>query len=638
VTPRSPIKSAVLTDITNTADLLRYAAKAQAAYLKDTRKIDFQDLATATGMTKSAFSGVLNDSSDARREAISNRLHEIDGAVFAFDSDFATRTGGLVALAARLRGYKDEATSVGKLPPVWVSELVDKNFEKPIGFLLQASALLSAFRGARSDQALGNVVDYHQAGLQKVVYPLLMVGAGAPAAHSIDALIVIGALARHRQVFEGVRGQHGARDTLRDTLAESPLGFRVWRAITSVVQAVANAGEPLTPHDSIGGWVKARLQSDSETLRKRSLYPARSLDLELAIAVPIVWTTGRDWATEILERRAHDPKVNLRERGTAAMGIWERALSYSEPLRSTKKMEATAEITKVIGELEQEGMGNDPRPFDSAPPGGREWLISTLRHLIAQDQKVAQTWPDDAKKHPCVRVVAAGSARLRVDPSVPDAVKAATVFLFDQALLQNAGVYRRKAIDTLRGAGLAGATARALISILDRADEPWLRCRALFALGFLQDRDDSVQTALKDAVLKALSSTEQHIAHGSLTRDVISELHAAIFAIGDCYGSAGQERYARYMRGQIDEPLWKFVNQHQEEEFFPVSRAAAYLLTVTPQLDDQNDDRKLLRQLEQTHPDAVTKQACAWALSMRFATDSEGKDAVRPLHLAPPPS
>ncbi|MFI5931836.1 hypothetical protein [Actinoplanes sp. NPDC051494] len=629
--PKS-VKAVALTDITNATDLLRYAAKTQAIYLKTQHGIDFNELGAAMGLSKASFAGVLNDQSDK----ITNKLHDLDGAVFAFDPAFAARTGGLVALAARLRGYKDKSTAVGNLPAGWVSELLEKDFEKPIGFLMQASALLSAFMGAKSDRARSAVVAHHQLDLDKVVYPLLLIGAGAPAPHSIDALIVLGALARHPQAFEGVRGQHGTRDILRDVLADSPLGFRIWRAITSVVQAAANAGDPLTKDDPLPQWVQSRLVNDGDSLREKSLYPARSLDLELAIAIPSAWTIDRDWPTEILERRAADRSAHLRERGTAAMGIWERAVSHPDGIGSARVRRARMTLNVIIEALENEEQTASTRPYYSPPPGGRQWLSATLRHMLGQNEKVASTWPDDAEKYPFLRVVASGADRLRTDSTVPDPVRAATVFLFEQTLLQNAGVYRRKALNTLRGAGLATATAQAMITILEHADaEPWMRCRALFGIGFLQDRADRVQAALKDAFDHAREAVEHHVAKETLTRDVVSELHAVIFAIGDCYGALGQEPLARYMREKVDPELWPFVEHHQGPEFHPIARAAAYLLTVTPQLDGQKDDRVRLRHLEQTHPDPVTRQACAWALRMRFHDATTGNNAVRPLHLAP---
>jgi transcriptional regulator with XRE-family HTH domain len=628
-----------LSDVTDIGDLLRYAAKAQLAHLKKTRNVQQKSVAEAIGMTQPQLTGLLNN----QNSAIEARLHDLDGAVFAFDPAFATKSGGLVALAARLRGYKAEATTVGKMPSIWVSELLKKNFDKPIGFLIQASALLSAFMGAKSQHAASAVCAHHQDDLEKVVYPLLMVGTGAPATHSIDALILLGALARHRPAFEG-QGGHGIRDTLREALTGSPLGFRAWRVITSIVHAAANTRDTHTQEaDSyLRGWVQGRLEQDSPRLRDTSLYPARSLDLELAIAIPAEWTKDRDWATDILVTRAVDPKATLRERGTAAMGIWERALSYPdvEPRAggndSVRVARAKKTIQRIIRELAQEGEAQEalaaqklPRPYDSAPPGGRQWLIATLQHMIEQKQKVASTWPSDG--HPCLTIVADGAARLIEGRTVPDLVRDATVFLFQQALLQNAGVYRRKAIDTLRGAGMGTPTARALTAILDHHDaEPWLRCRALFAIGFLQDRDDTVESALKDAFDRALEEVERHHQDHDLTRDVVSELHAAIFAIGDCYGALGQEKQAQHLRQHLERTLWPLVERCRERELFPISRAAAYLLTVAP----QKEDRERLEKLRRDHPDSATQNACDWALQMRF--DREGN--VRPLHLAPPPT
>ena len=80
----------------------------------------------------------------------------------------------------------------------------------------------------------------------------------------------------------------------------------------------------------------------------------------------------------------------------------------------------------------------------------------------------------------------------------------------------------------------------------------------------------------------------------------------------------------------LERTLWPLVERCRERELFPISRAAAYLLTVAP----QKEDRERLEKLRRDHPDSATQNACDWALQMRF--DREGN--VRPLHLAPPPT
>src|SRR4029453_1329128 len=100
---------------------------------------------------------------------------------------------------------------------------------------------------------------------------------------------------------------------------------------------------------------------------------ARSLDLELAIAIPGSWTTPtNDWAAQLLVQRASDPGANLRERGTAAFGLWERAFTGAGNAsdRPAKEAQARRQIATIIKDLESEAIGEQElREYDSAPPG-----------------------------------------------------------------------------------------------------------------------------------------------------------------------------------------------------------------------------------------------------------------------------
>jgi hypothetical protein len=64
-------------------------------------------------------------------------------------------------------------------------------------------------------------------------------------------------------------------------------------------------------------------------------------------------------------------------------------------------------------------------------------------------------------------------------------------------ILQNAGLYRRQAIETVVTSGWTEPIARALGSLLrSEQNEAWLRIRAQFALSFLQRRDRWVEDQL----------------------------------------------------------------------------------------------------------------------------------------------
>ena len=80
-----------------------------------------------------------------------------------------------------------------------------------------------------------------------------------------------------------------------------PLGFRVWRALTQLI-VLNKPGNRYSP--DLASWVEGLL-SDAEALRDKSLYPGRSLDLELAISIPSDWSpASNDWAGNALRTRA----------------------------------------------------------------------------------------------------------------------------------------------------------------------------------------------------------------------------------------------------------------------------------------------------------------------------------------------
>ena len=141
-----------------------------------------------------------------------------------------------------------------------------------------------------------------------------------PSPWNYDAQILLGSLASF--AFEPLK------DWLDTAVRYSPLAFRVWRAITKLVKLRGDGGHA----EELMEWVQ-QLIGDSAELRARSLYPGRSLDLELALVVPAGWSPpGNDWVGDALRTRARDKNATIRERGTAAMGLWQRALEQDRSL------------------------------------------------------------------------------------------------------------------------------------------------------------------------------------------------------------------------------------------------------------------------------------------------------------------
>jgi hypothetical protein len=186
------------------------------------------------------------------------------------------------------------------------------------------------------------------------------------------------------------------------------------------------------------------------------------------------------------------------------------------------------------------------------------------------------------------------------------------------SLLQNAGLYRRQAIEALVAGGWTGPVAIALERFLEiERTESWLRIRALFALGFLQHRDPSVQDSLAAACDFAYSNLK-----GNPTRAQVAEMHSALFAVGDCFGAAGvQEQDVRQMRRSIQEVLENLTNGlAATDNMYPVSRAAAYLLTfmILPRGNHGEDLAEVLLRKLRDHPDRTARELSRWALENRI--------------------
>src|SRR5262249_36397019 len=147
-----------------------------------------------------------------------------------------------------------------------------------------ASALLSAFAvGGRVDGAssLTRIQDHYRAELRLLVRRLILLSVAPPAATNYDAQIMLGSLASY--AFDPVS------DWLVSEERRSPLAYRLWRAITKLVKFRGNGAHS----DDLQSWVRQLVRASGD-LRKRSLYAGRSLDLELALAIPASWCPASD--------------------------------------------------------------------------------------------------------------------------------------------------------------------------------------------------------------------------------------------------------------------------------------------------------------------------------------------------------
>jgi hypothetical protein len=597
-------------DIAHTEDLVRFAVAAQLGLVGGRHaRVSRAQVAEAADLSASALSRKLSGASEIK-----------DADLRQFDDAFAAvgleEAGGLSALGVRLRGGDDtRALLMAHIPPRWGDEMLGRHTNQELGVMLQATALVTRLRAAH--RARRPIREAYKEEVKRIVNQLVHIGAAPPTWRNVEALILLGTLAGYAFPYMS--------EELESALA-APLGFRVWRAVTKCV--LLNAPNPGSKRvgrasavetNELKAFVEKQLRR-AEELRESSLYPGRSLDLELAIIIPRAWSRsadGTDWVVQVLSTRASNQAATLRERGTAAFGLLQRAVDGPAADAATIRTHVTA-LTAQFRETPRADIAE-----------GLRWTAATLEQCLAEKTAVCNQWP--ATDSPWFATVMRASTLLDRE-AIPTEVLPGARTLFEHVLLQNAGVYRRHAIETLIAAGLAKYVTEALIYVLENEkDEHWLRIRALFALGFLQRRDDRAIRTLTSTGRQAYQALDFEKPDGN-PPSLVTELHAGLFAIGDCVGSRGAEDAARRARDAIATELNKLVNDGLtlHEAMWPIARATAYLLTVTaqPRAKTQTEpdlSQALLEKLE-SHPDPVTQSLATWA---RFRFGRDGR--VRPL-------
>jgi hypothetical protein len=423
-------------DISSSNQLLTYAVAGQLAQLQR-RRSDLSDSKVAYGAglggNRRHAGSVLSKA--LRGEINVAQLVKLDEIIGTLAPDLE-HTGGLCSLDMRLAGQPRKAvrgSMFAHVPPGWSREILKEAAPSELGVLVQASALLSAFLAARkmdssTDRNVADVRNRYDQELVMLVRRLILISVAPPAPKNIDAQIMLGILASY--AFDSTK------QLLDLELRASPLGFRVWRAITELVKL---SREEDYGTNVLKPWVR-QLIRDSEELRKTSLYPGRSLDLELAITIPAAWSPPeQDWAGKALLTRARNVEATLRERGTAAMGLWERAIR--------EKRADLADTEAQLRQLITEFRDPDARPDVAA---GLRWVALTLEDNINKRVPVCNEWPNTDETW-FSRVVDAANDLENSD--IPEHLRTGTKNLFMHMLLQNAGVHRRQAIETVVTSG-----------------------------------------------------------------------------------------------------------------------------------------------------------------------------------------
>jgi hypothetical protein len=615
--PQSARVAHDVTDISDANGLLSYALAGQLEQLLRHRTdLSLAGIAEAARLSSNRRNSAATLSRALRNGPTGAQLQKLDEIIGVLASDLDGTGGGLSSLALRLsaeRRGEIKETLMPHVPPSWTGRILKDHPSGELEVLIQASALLSAFMAADkvdAGRSVERIRDHYGKEMELLARRLILISAAPPTARNYDAQMMLGSLASY--AFELMK------DQLELQLRYSPLAFRVWRAITKLVR-LRGDGE----HAELRAWVRQLIRNSGE-LRQYSIYPGRSLDLELAITVPAAWSPpggDDDWVGDALSARAWDPEATIRERGTAAMGLWQRALAESEGGTVQKTEE---DLRNLITEFRKE----ESRPDAAA---GLRWVAATLECVIDKQEAVCNDWPECNESW--FRHVQQAADELD-NYGIPDHLRTGTKNLFRHMILQNAGVLRRQALETLVTSGWGQPVAQALSSLLkNEKDEAWLRIRAEFALGFLERPNQWVEADLTTACLDAYNNLklDQLKDDEKPPRARVTEMHASLFAVGDCFGVAGAEERAKSARDRLRTILTELAGAegHRALVLARPARAAAYLLTVTAQArdGDKKDLSEVLLERLRGHPDQVTARLSNWALSFRFAPDG----AVRPL-------
>jgi hypothetical protein len=605
-------------DIRSADQLLSYATSGQLArILMHRQDLSQAKIAHGAGFGQKREHAAAALSTALRKGPTAGQLIRLDQIIGALAPDLEY-TGGLCSLAVRLSAERQDelkGSMTVHMPSSWTSELLKKPSPNELDVLVQAAALLGAFEAAENmnpaSRAIADIRDRYQEDLTVLVRRLILISVGPPTAHNVDAAVMLGSLARY--AFQPMKQQ------LERELRQLPLGFRVWRAIAKLVKLGPPKGEH---NDALRFWVQELIR-DSNELRKISLYAGAGLDLELAITVPSEWSPpSKDWVGAALLMRARNAEATLRERGTAAMGLWERVVDHE----GRDRAQAKADLRELIAEFR----GPEARP-DIAT--GLRWVASTLEEVIERHAPVLNEWP--SADEPWLQRVQTAADELD-NSEIPEYLQSGTKSLFRHMILQNAGLYRRNAIETVVASGWNEPVTKALGRLLkSEQEESWIRIRALSALGFLRSANDSVETDLIEAARRAYANLKN--ASDKPTRAHITEMHSALFAIGDCFGVPGAEDHARSSRENLRDILTELATLKGDaaKMLRRATRAASYMLVVSAQArrGTQDDLSEELLKLFSEHPDPVTSRLSSWALSFRFASDA----TVRPLLAAAEP-
>ena len=596
-----------VTDISSSEQLLRYATAGQLELLARRARLSQQDIALGAdlGATARTAGPVL---ARALRDGLTvAQLRGLDRLISALSPDLEA-TGCLTQLALRLasrpRGINKAPSLIANIPSSWARQILEDIPMGDSGILVQASALLSELTGAANSHVaeVSALRERYRVELELLIRQLILISVSPSMSKKYDARMLLGMLAIY--AFDLIR------DRLESEFHRSPLTFRMWPAITQLVM--------LSKRDentqALQVWVR-QLIGQSADFRKYSLDADSTFDLETAISVPAAWSPPtNDWVGSALRARAGDRDATAQERGVAALGLWQRSIAD----RNTDLERTRQDLQMLIAEFRNV-------EFRHVSAAELRWIAATMEYVVNSEVAVCNAWPEVGE--PWFQRVQEVTRELD-NSGIPTHLLQGTKNLFRHMILQNAATYRRLAVETAVTSGWNEPVARALEHYLSvERDETWLRIRAQSALGSLQRHDMLAESSLTLSCEYAYDRLRLEETSGDSlpSSSSVSEMHAALFAVGDCFGVTGAEERARDARERLRPILTELATAEGDRAQIlrRPARAAAYLLTVTAQPSSaarKDLSQDLLEQLSH-HPDLATARLSRWALSFRFAPD-----------------
>ena len=255
-------------DISSSKQLLCYATIGQLAQIHKQWGVSQEKIALGAGFGTTGRNAGAALAAALRKGLNAQHLQKLDEIIGALDPDL-DGPGGLSSLALRLSAEQRDrvrgSSLVAHVPPSWARKILGDPSPDEIGVLVQASVLLAAFMAVDKMNAPGgrgggaargaSILARYGKEMESLVRRLILISVAPPTSRNYDAQILLGSLASY--AFEPMRQQ------LETELRSSPMGFRVWRAITKLVK-LSGDGEHA---DALRVWVRradTRLRRDAK--------------------------------------------------------------------------------------------------------------------------------------------------------------------------------------------------------------------------------------------------------------------------------------------------------------------------------------------------------------------------------------